>query len=58
LFIGLGTHYKDNDSEIGKWLKRCFGLHFLEANDEDSFEVDIISECSSDPKCEIIVQTF
>jgi hypothetical protein len=50
--LGLSSQYKENNSEVGKWLKRCFGLHFLKPFDvEDSFTEDIMPECP-DPRCE------
>lgn len=34
---GLTQSYKDDKSEIGKWLHYCFGLLFLEPNDVEDF---------------------
>jgi hypothetical protein len=50
--LGLSPQYKENNSEVGKWLKRWFGLHFLKPFDvEDSFTEDIMPGCP-DPRCE------
>jgi len=35
--LGLTQHYKDNKSEVGKWLHYCFGLVFLKPNDVEDF---------------------
>lgn len=35
--LGLTQHYKDKNSEIGIWLRYCFGLLFLKAEDVEDF---------------------
>lgn len=50
--LGLSLEYKDNDSEIGKWLKSFFGLHFLEPADvEECFVEDLMTIAPQDERC-------
>lgn len=52
--LGLTEHYKDKDSEIGKWLKYTFGLTYLNPNDVgDCFIFDL---CSIRPENEQVVK--
>ena len=47
--LGLSPQYKEDNIEVGKWIKRCFGLHFPKPFDvEDSFTEDM-PECP-DPR--------
>ena len=49
---GLSTEYKDNESNIGKWLKSFFGLAFQDPSDvEDCFGDDIMRVLPEDPRC-------
>jgi hypothetical protein len=49
---GLSIEYKDNESNIGKWLKSFFGLAFLVPSDvEDCFGDDIMRALPEDPRC-------
>jgi hypothetical protein len=48
----LSTEYKDNESNIEKWLRSFFGLAFLDPSDvEDCFEDDIMKVLPEDPRC-------
>ncbi|KAE9539653.1 hypothetical protein AGLY_004905 [Aphis glycines] len=49
--IGLSSVYKDESSEIGKWLRNIFGLLFLNPEDvSDCFTDDFMSECPIDER--------
>lgn len=49
--IGLSYEYKDKDSEVGKWLKLSFGLHFIDAQDvEESFMEEVMAEAPNDDR--------
>lgn len=42
--LGLETHYKNLDSEVGKWLRHTFGLTYLNPQEvEDCFVFDLMS---------------
>jgi len=44
--IGLSSVYKDDSSEIGKWLRSILGLLFLNPEDvSDCFTEYFMSEC-------------
>jgi hypothetical protein len=43
---GLSTEYKDNESNIGKWLKSFFGLAFLDPSDVEELYPCILCNCS------------
>jgi len=50
--LGLSQDYKDSDSEIGKWLKQSFGLHFLDPTEvEDCFVEDYKASAAQDERC-------
>ncbi|XP_027848187.2 uncharacterized protein LOC114127990 [Aphis gossypii] len=49
--IGLSSVYKDESSEISKWLRNIFGLLFLNPEDvSDCFTDDFMSECPFDER--------
>jgi hypothetical protein len=51
--LGLKNRYVDRDDEVGKWLKTCFGLPFLEPNAvEDAFTDDLMAEAEPVPEVE------
>ncbi|KAL8571163.1 hypothetical protein ACOMHN_010624 [Nucella lapillus] len=53
--LGLSNDYKDNESEISGWLKRFFGLSFLQPEAVgESFAFELLDDCPGDPRC----QTF
>lgn len=35
--LGLTQSYKDDKSDVGKWLHYCFGLLFLEPTEVDNY---------------------
>ena len=42
----------DTDSDIGKWLKQAFGLHFIDPADvEDCFVEDFAAKAPQDERC-------
>lgn len=50
--LGLSDEYKAVDSEIGRWLKRFFGLSFVAPQDvADSMAFDIMNDSPDDPRC-------
>ena len=50
--LGLSLEYKDNNSELGKWLKLSFGLHFIDADDvEECFVEEVMAEAPLDDRC-------
>jgi hypothetical protein len=50
--LGLSPQYKEDNIEVGKWIKRCFGLHFPKPFDvEDSFTEDIMVHSLSHEYC-------
>lgn len=61
--LGLTQHYKDNESEIGKWLKYTFGLTYLNPSDVgDCFAFDLCSILPQNEKltkyCDYLVQSY
>ena len=45
--------YKDNQSDVGKWLKRCFEMHFLESTEAvECFLEDILLDCPCEQNCQ------
>ncbi|CAG2205087.1 unnamed protein product [Mytilus edulis] len=52
LALGLSKEYKECTTEVGKWLRKFFGLSFLPDSDvEDSFVEDMMAEAPKEPKC-------
>ena len=52
ILVEKNSEYKDNGSNIGKWLKSFFGLAFLDPSDvEDCFGDDIMRVLPEDPRC-------
>ena len=59
--LGLSTEYKDRANVEGKWLKRCFGLHFLNPEDvEDAFIEDVMPDCPEKcvPFADYLVESY
>jgi len=57
--IGLSSVYKDESSEIGKWLHNIFVLLFLNSEDvSDCFTDDFMSECPIDEKLQKFADYF
>ena len=49
--MGLSQEYKDQRSEIEKWLKVSFGLQFMDPNDiEECFVEDVMAEALVDDR--------
>jgi hypothetical protein len=49
--LGLSGEYKDPASDIGKWLKKFFGLSYLESADvADCFAFDILQNAPDNEK--------
>lgn len=49
----MANDYKDETSVIGKWLKYCFGLTFLEPNVVgDVYALELWEEMPADPRVE------
>lgn len=49
--FGLATHYKDNTSDIGKWIHYTFGLLFLNPEEVgDCFVEDLMTDCPVNDK--------
>ncbi|KAL4108099.1 hypothetical protein QTP88_018352 [Uroleucon formosanum] len=49
--FGLATHYKDESSDIGKWIHYMFGLLFLNPEEVgDCYVEDLMSDCPENEK--------
>lgn len=50
--LGLANEYKDNNSDIGQWLKLSFGLHFIDPTEvEDCFVDELMADAPQDDRC-------
>lgn len=50
--LGLADEYQKPDSEIGVWLKRFFGLSFIEPGEvEECFAFDMMDDTPADARC-------
>ena len=49
--VGLSNEYKNTESQLGKWLKWFFGLHFVDAVNVEDIFVDLMSVAPDDEKC-------
>lgn len=50
--LGLSNEYKDNNSDIGQWLKFSYGLHFIDPADvEDCFVDELMAGAPQDDRC-------
>lgn len=61
--LGLSDHYKNEESQIGKWLKYTFGLTYLDPSDVgDCFAFDLYSikpvNDQLDKYCDYLVNTY
>jgi len=49
--FGLATHYKDESSDVGKWIHYTFGLLFLNPEEVgDCYVEDLMSDCPENEK--------
>jgi hypothetical protein len=49
--VGLSNEYKNTESQLGKWLKWFFGLHFVDAVEVEDIFVDLMSVAPDGEKC-------
>ena len=49
--VGLSNEYRNAESQLGKWLKCFFGLHFVDAVEVEDIFVDLMSVAPNDEKC-------
>ena len=52
----LSHENKDTYSELGKWLKLSFGLHFIDADDvEERFFEEVMAEALLEKRCSLLL---
>ena len=49
--VGLSNEYKNAESQLGKWLKWFFELHFDDAVKEEDIFVDLMPVAPDEEKC-------
>ena len=49
--VGLSNENKNAESQLGKWLKWFFELHFVDAVKVEDIFVDLMSVVPDDEKC-------